>query len=233
MTIIPGLTTTVRDRIPQFVADLRASDVRTIALFPTAIEPAERTRLYQELESIPNLLIPHVHARTDFTEAEMDYLVERFKTEVFNIHPRANRHAFGPVPAQYSARLFVENVEEAPEDEELAELGGICPDFSHLETARLHGKDEYVERVLRQLAAFRIGCCHVSAIRVGDPNPWNGGWDHHSYVDLSNLDYLARYSRYLPDRWVSLELENSLDEQLAAIPYVERVLGVVCDEVAE
>lgn len=232
MTIIPGLTSTMPERIPQFVDDLRASDVRTIAIFPTVLTKRERTELYRELETIDGLQVPHVHVRTDFTQDEMQYLSDRFGTELFNIHPRANKHAFGPVPDVFAARFYVENVEEAPDDEELTEVGGICPDFSHLENARLQGRDAYVATVSRQMREFIVGCCHVSAIRVGDPNKWNGGWDHHNYLTLSDFDYLSEYAKHLPRQWLSLELENSLPEQLAAIPHLERVLGLIPDDAA-
>ena len=55
MTILPGLTSTEKDRIPGFVRDLRASEVREIALFPTVLDKAERAELYGELASISGL----------------------------------------------------------------------------------------------------------------------------------------------------------------------------------
>lgn len=224
MPIIPGLTSTIPELIPAFVADLAASEVRAIALFPTLMSPTERQKLYRDLESIDGLTIAHVHARTDFDEPELDYLTERFATEVFNIHPRLTRHAFGPVPRRYANRFFVENVDAEAEDAELATLGGICPDYSHLEKARHLGWSDYVRNTESQLERFPIGCCHISAIRLGEPNSWDGGPDHHNFRALSDFDYLARYRRWLPARRLSLELENPLAEQLEAIPYLERVL---------
>jgi hypothetical protein len=226
MTIIPGLTTTVHEAIPRFVDDLSRSDVRTIAMFPTVIDRATREGLYADLERIGGLRIPHVHLRTDFDENEIDYLSRRFGTEVFNTHPQASAHPFGPIPERLASRVFVENVGVPPEISDLEAVGGICPDFSHLEAARHLGMTEYVALVEDQLARFPIGCCHVSAIREGVPNEWNGGWDHHRYADLSDLDYLLRYRSMLPSRWVSLELENPLEEQLCAISYLNSLLGV-------
>jgi hypothetical protein len=223
-TILPGLTSTKKERIPAFVDELRRSDVREIAIFPTVLDAAERRDLYDELGAVPGLRIPHVHLRTDFNEAEMALLVERFGTEAFNIHPRKSRHSFGEVPARFSHMVFVENVEVAAEDAEVDALGGFCPDYAHLENARMHGRDRYVSRTERQMRRFPIGCCHVSAMRVGDPNDWSGGWDHHNYRELPELDYVARYADVLPPRWISLELENSLSEQLDAVRHLTGVL---------
>ncbi|MFP4114238.1 MAG: hypothetical protein ACOC2Y_05035 [Spirochaetota bacterium] len=223
-TILLGLTSTEKDRIPAFVDDVRHSDVREIALFPTVLDRSEREELYAELASIPGLRIPHVHLRTDFDESEMRFVVKKFSVELFNIHPRSSGHPFGDVPTAFAKSVYVENVEVPVDDAELEGLGGMCPDYSHLENARLVGRSEYVAVTERQLRRHRIGCCHVSAIRLGDPSPWSGGADHHNYKTLSDFDYLARYAYALPDRWISLELENSLNEQLEAARYVRELL---------
>jgi hypothetical protein len=231
MTILPGLTSTQKDRIPAFIQDLRRSSERLIALFPTCLARAEREELYRELAAIPGLRIPHVHLRSDCAPDEIAYLAATFGTEAFNIHPRRSSHPMEAIPSAFAGRIFVENVDIPIEDEEIeggaahpaTALGGICPDFSHLENARLHGREDYVSRTLSQLSRFKVGCCHLSAIREGVPNRWNGEWDHHSFSALSDLDYLGRYRGFMPSRWASLELENSLAEQLEARAHI---LGV-------
>lgn len=232
MTILPGLTSTKKESIPAFLEDLRRLRVATIALFPTCLTADERAGLYRELETVPGLRLPHVHLRSDCDEAETDYLTDRFGTEAFNIHPRASTHPFGPIPPSHAPRFFVENVDLPPDYDEVAgtdgampALGGICPDFSHLENARLHGRTAYVRTMDDLFGRCAIGCCHLSAIRVGDPNEWSGEWDHHDFVSLSDFDYLARYSARLPAKWASLELENPLPEQLEAVSYLGRLLA--------
>lgn len=230
MFILPGLTSTKKERIPAFVAALRRSSERRIALFPTCLSKVERTELYRELESLPGLRIPHVHLRSDCDLAEMSYLAQSFGTEAFNIHPRKSSHPFGRELGRFASRIFVENVDIAIEDAELelpagSAPGGLCPDFSHLENARLLGRASYVEATLRQLTRFPIGCCHLSAIRLGFPNAWSGEWDHHEFASLSDFDYLADYRRFLPGSWASLELENSLSEQLEARAYIEALFA--------
>jgi hypothetical protein len=150
--------------------------------------------------------------------------MDRFHAQVFNIHPLASRHPYAEVPEDLADRFFVENVEVAVAAEDLARAGGMCPDYSHLEGARLRGDTDYVSRTTAQLRQYRIGCCHVSAIRPGVPNNWNGGADHHRMASVSDLDYMAGYSAVLPERWISLELENPLSEQLEAIRYLEDCL---------
>lgn len=225
MTILPGLTSTQKDRIPAFIRDLEAGTVRQIALFPTVLDRAERFELYRDLSRVRGLRIPHVHLRSDCDETEMALLITDFATECFNIHPQASSHPFGPVPQRYRTMVYVENVPEVPDDAELEALAGICPDYSHLEAARRLGWTAYVRIVERQLQRFPMGCCHVSAIRDGEPNPWTGGEDHHSFTSLADLDYMERYADVLPARWVSLELENPLPDQLEAARYLEAIVA--------
>ncbi len=224
VTILPGLTSTRKERIPAFVRDLAESDVRAIALFPTLLTREERRALYVQLEEVSGLRIPHVHLRTDFDEEEMAYLVRRFETELFNIHPQKSIHPFGEVPTRFATQIYVENTQNPPEPEELSVLGGICVDYSHLESARRLGWSDYVATVENQLGTHEIGCCHIAAIREGEPNSWNGGPDHHNYRRLSDFDYMRRYADRLPSIWASLELENSLSEQRAAVEYLVGLL---------
>ena len=229
MVILPGLTSTRKEGIPAFLKALSRSRERHIALFPTCLGAAERQALYLELEAIKSLRIPHVHLRADCDPSEIAYLARTFGTEAFNIHPRASSHPFASPIGEFAQRVFVENVDVPVEDAELEGeegpgLGGICPDFSHLENARLFGRDAYVRRTLEQLRRFPVGCCHLSAIRVGVPNSWGQEWDHHAYAKLSDFDFLASYRAYLPASWASLELENSFEEQLEARAYITGLL---------
>jgi hypothetical protein len=244
MTILPGLTSTRKDRIPAFLEDIGRHHIRALALFPTCLSREEREKLYSDLETFEDLRIPHVHLRSDCGEGEIDYLIERFGTEAFNIHPRASSHAFGPIPPKHAAKFYVENVDLTPDHEEIAGgdgyrhpegkrspegngtiLGGLCPDFSHLENARLQGREDYVETMAGLFGRFTVGCCHLSAIRVGEPNVWSGEWDHHDFKSFADLDYLSKYRGHMPEKWASLELENSLPEQLEAVSYLDRLLG--------
>jgi hypothetical protein len=226
MRIIPGLTTTKPERIPAFIADMRRLGIGTIALFPTCLNATARRQLYTDLETIAGLKIPHVHVRADCDESELDYLSKRFGTEVFNIHPAASSHPYATIPQRYRSRFFVENVEQTPDVTELIGLGGICPDYSHWANARIFGREVYDGTMCLLAAQYTIGCCHLSALRPGDPNPWHGEWDHHEFNTLRDFDYLADYAAFMPDDWASLELENSLEEQLIAGAYLKTVLQV-------
>lgn len=222
MRFLPGLTSTDRTAITAFVRDLAASETRAVALFPTCLERGEREALYRDLEAIKGLRLPHVHLRSDMGLDELDYLKKRFATEVFNIHARGSLYPYGRDPGSHAVSIYVENADSLPVAEELVGLGGLCLDFAHWESARLLGRPGY-EGFGALAAATPIGCCHISAIRPGVRSAW-GGFDHHRFSGLGDLDYVLRYRAFFPRGWASLELENGLGEQLAAIARLETLL---------
>jgi hypothetical protein len=69
---------------------------------------------------------------------------------------------------------------------------------------------------------YTIGCCHVSAIKTSRLNPhvWFHGYDCHYLKKMKEVDYLKKYIKFLP-KYVSLELENSFEEQLKVKEYIE------------
>lgn len=223
MTILPGLTTTDRAGIPGFLAELRAGTAREIALFPTCLPPEERRELYAELERIPDLRIPHVHLRSEMGLAEIAYLSGRFGAEAFNVHSSRSSHPYVAEPGPFRDRIFVENSEVAPDEAELEGWGGLCVDFSHWKAALVEGLGGY-EDFAGLARRTKVGCCHVSAVRPGIRSPW-GGYDHHRYERVEELDYLVEFKEYLPGRWASLELENPLGEQLAAAERLAALLA--------
>lgn len=225
MTILPGLTSTKAERIGAFLEDIGRYRVRAIALFPTCLDTAARLSLYRDLEGCPGLRIPHVHVRSDCGEEELRYLQERFGTEFFNIHPRSSTHPFGPIPRRFASRFFVENVDQTPDPRELEGIGGLCPDYSHLENAALQGRTDYISAMEKLFRAAPVGCCHLSAVRPGFPNVWSGEWDHHEFAGLPDLAYLGKYRHRMPADWASMELENPLLEQLQAIEYLTALLA--------
>ncbi len=226
MEILLGFTTTRSDRIALFLKEIRENNIERIALFPTALDTRQRRILYHELENSPVTRIPHVHLRSDMDQKEMEYLIDRFQTEVFNIHSLYSTHPYQPESTRYLKIIFIENSGVIPGEKELALYGGLCIDFSHWENGRRMNLPEY--RNFAQLAeSFPVGCCHVSAIHSTPTSPWNA-YDDHEFRDLNEFDYLMAYRRYLP-RWVSLELENSITEQMRAKAHLEKMLQPVAD----
>ena len=85
--ILLSVTTTTGSDWKKMVADINKLKIEEVALFPTAILRKEREELYQLLDSSSIESIPFVHLRRDMLPSELEYLIKKYKTKVFNIHP--------------------------------------------------------------------------------------------------------------------------------------------------
>ncbi|HAT74608.1 MAG TPA: hypothetical protein DCS28_01010 [Candidatus Moranbacteria bacterium] len=230
--ILLGLTTTPDSDWRKKIEECKKFDIQEIALFPTAIGFESRQELYRLLENSPVKNIPHVHLRNDMEKEELDYLVEKFHTQVFNIHPRKNVHPFTNDYEKHIPNIYVENSEVAPEIEELEKYGGLCVDFSHWQDAVLKNDQEHISKMQEAVGKFKIGCSHISGVgsvleKFQDakfPEIIYEGYSKHTLSELKELDYMKNFIQYLPEL-VSIELENSFEEQLKVKKYLEDLIS--------
>ncbi len=222
--ILLGLTTTPRSDWREKIKEIDFFGISEISFFPTKLNLKERKECYALLEKSALKKIYHVHLRNDMEEWEIEYLIKKYGTEVFNTHPKANRFSFDLEKSPlYASKIFLENVQEIPSEKELKKSGGLCLDFSHWESAQLVRWKAY-KNLEKLIAEFPVGCCHVSAITndlITEKN-WHG-YDSHWLYKLSQLDYIKKYIRYFP-KYISLELENSFSEQLKIKKYLEKII---------
>jgi len=220
--ILLGLTTTPNSDWRGKVEEMKKFGIKKVALFPTFLPICKRKELYLLLDEISGLVIPHVHLREQDTQDwEMDWY-KKHGTEVFNIHMGEHKNE---VLKKYKNVIYIENhINKSIPKNNLEDNAGICLDFQHWQRAKKHCPmvAENTEKYAKQ---FEIGCCHISALpkikyfffrlfkKVGS----------HYMISLSELDYIGQYRQYLP-YYISLELENSFEEQLKAKAYVEKIL---------
>jgi len=227
---LPSLTTvtmagTVGDWKAQ-IEEIKKLGLKEIALFPTAIEKEERYKLYAALREINLDRIPFVHLRTDMELEEVDYLVEHFHAEVFNLHTSINwpqQYDY----SKYAKKIFIENGPYVPTEEELKKFGGLCLDFSHWENAVRLGDVEYDRLIKERVAKYPIGICHISPIEDElIPNPFKPEelqYDTHQLRDMRQLEYMKKYAQYVPVI-AAIELENPIEKQLEVKKYLQDAL---------
>lgn len=227
--ILPGLTSTSGADWRSFVVEAKALGLTQAALFPTVLKQPEREELYAALEQTTLQTLPHVHARDDFEPWEFEYFTNRWQTEVFNLHPsEAGIACLRRVP-QFASRLFLENTYTITplHLEGLKLCGGLCLDFSHWEDFGVMHNAEGYDQLPALVTSHTVGCCHLSAIvREGWWHPVRNDklrYNRHFFERLEEFDYLAAYRPYFP-RYLSLELENPLAEQLQVKAYLEQTL---------
>ena len=223
--ILLGLTTTKGSDRRKKIEEIEKFGVREIALFLGPLKKEQREETYRELEKTSLNSIPHVHARTDMTTDEFDYLTEKYGTKVFNIHSLKDYPLVKNIDfSKYYKKVYVENVQFVPDKNEIETFGGLCIDFSHWENGILINSKEYkdFEKLVNK---YPIGCCHISAM-TNTPVKWPewSTYDSHNYNNLEEFDYIKKYLKYLPDI-ISIELENSFEEQLKVKEYLEKIIN--------
>lgn len=223
MKIYPNITTTKKDHF-QKLEEAQRLGLEEVCFFPTVILISEREKFYNALEKSSIKSIPFVHLRSDAELWELDLLTQKYHTKVFNCHSQKEFPLKYDL-SRYKEKIFVENTPEFLYDpSDIKEFGGVCIDFSHLEIIRIYKRKDYCQNV-KIIQENKAGCAHISAIGKFLPYfpLWTYFFSDHYLRNLSEVDYLLRYKEYFPEI-MALELENSLEEQLRIIDYMERIL---------
>ncbi|MDP2909500.1 MAG: hypothetical protein Q8N69_00245 [bacterium] len=223
MRILPSITTTKGSDWRAKIKEADELGIKEVCFFLTCLDLEERKEFYELVGNSKIKSSPFIHIRNDLKEWELDFLIEKYRTKVFNIHcnveyPLINDYYF----KKYKDRIFIENIYSPLNEEELKIFGGICLDFTHLENDRLMNPEKYKHN-LEILDKFKIGCNHISAIKKDlheDAYGKEYRYDMHSFEDLSEFDYLKNYPKKYFSDFVALELENSLADQLRAKEYI-------------
>lgn len=216
MQILPTITTITPGQWRDKVKEVKKFKLKEIAVFPTCLDAKQRKELFSLLEATDVKRIPFVHLRGDMAIEELDYLVKKFKTKVFNIHA-SREYPFLHDYSKYRDVIYIEDVYTPFDEEELKQFAGVCVDFSHLENDRLLNQEKY-RHDIAVIERHRIGCGHISAVK-----------DHrrhsaHFLENLQELNYLKRYPLEYFGDFLAIELENTIEEQLKAKEYISALI---------
>src|SRR3989339_68397 len=158
-------------------------------------------------------------------------VINKYGVKVFNTHIDRDYERYLKM-RNLKDKLYIENCERVDEDFEKAvkKSAGICFDVAHFHDIGL--KIGLYPHLPALMEKYKVGCCHVSAIRDGVFYKWVNPLtkkeyqlcDYHYLEDLSEVDYVVNYLKYLP-KYVSIELENSFAEQLRAKEYLEKIIN--------
>ncbi len=227
--ILPTITTTCGSDWRSKIDEIDQLKIEEIALFPTCLEKKERKELYRLLGKSRLKRVPYVHLKNDMDIEEIDYVVQNFGTEIFNVHT-SREFPFFYDYSKYRDIIYIENVYFPLSEKEIENFAGVCLDFSHLENDRLLYKDKF-ERNVKIIEKFPIGCNHISAIKKEvylDPesvhDKFSQRYDSHKFNELNEFDYLGKYPRKYFSFFIALELENSIKEQLTAVKYIKSIM---------
>lgn len=206
------------------IETIKKFSLKEIALFLTGLDTIEREECLNRLSEINDLHIPFVHAMHDMKRDEYEYIIKNFHTELFNTH------SLGEFPRDPDLYLFMdkmllENTLDFIDSDEIKIFKGICLDFSHLEDDRLCHKEhfEFVEKCIEKYPVFANHSSAITALPyLGDGRMRH---DIHTFKDLSEFDFLSRYTPEHFGKYLAIEVSNSIEEQLEAKKYVEKLLA--------
>jgi hypothetical protein len=219
--VLPGLTTTLLSNWRGKIKEIDILGIKKIAIFPTTLRINQRRELYDLLQKTNLQEIPHVHVRNDMEEWEFELLEKKYKAKFFNTHDSYfERQNF----KNHLDKMYLENNYHSIKESNLKKCAGLCIDFSHLEATRRQYPKIFQE-VIDQMQRYPIDCCHVSAIKQNRFHPLVllHGYDCHYLRKMEEIEYVKDYVQYLP-KYISLELENLLEEQLKIKAKLEEII---------
>ncbi len=219
--ILVSITTTYNSDWRAKIREINKFGLEEVALFPTCLNKKERKELYGMLEKSIVKSIPLVHLRDDMVLKELDFLAERFKVRVFNIHPCAEYPYKESDYGKYKKMIYIENVYLPLDEEEVKKMGGVCLDFTHLENDRIVQPGKFKHN-LRIIEKYPIGCNHISCLEKNSHQDQLGylRYDRHFLRKFSQLDYLKKYPKKYFSPFVAIELENTIEKQLEIRDYL-------------
>lgn len=225
--IYPTISSTDGTQIQKLKAAEKLG-LEEVCFFTTCLDFDQRKEFYRFLQNSTIKRIPLVHLRNDMELWELDLFVKNFQTEAFNHHSISEYQILNDW-SKYRKIIYLENTFFTYKEEEICQFGGICIDFAHLEDSRRQRPQVYKEEI-GIIKKYPCGCAHISAIKervYKDRYSKRTTFDHHTFRDLSEFDYLKNYPAEFFPSVIALELENTLEEQLKAKEYLERILPLV------
>lgn len=231
--ILIGLTTSPYSNWKIKIGKFDKYKIKEIAFFPTFLTIKQRQKAYALFEKTGLQRIPHVHLRHDTELWEIEYLVKEYKAKLFNTHSEQRGFDLLKRFEKYKNSIYIENLYAPEANTQFSEenfnknnIAGICLDLAHLERERLISKGEYI-RKNRLIRKIKIGCNHISAIaqkpRIekidGDTK-----YDQHTFNDLSEFNYIKKYPLSYFAEYISMELDNPLNELVEARKYLEKII---------
>ncbi|MBI2450663.1 MAG: hypothetical protein HYV47_03990 [Candidatus Nealsonbacteria bacterium] len=226
MEILPAITT-IFDWQSK-VEEIKKIGLEEVALFPTCLNPRERGKLYDLLKGTKIKKIPFVHLRSDMAKDEIYYLIKNYHTRVFNMHTK-REYPYPPDCQEYRDMIYIENTYDPFDEKEIQEFAGICLDFAHLANSKIFKSDMYSHNI-KLIEKYGCGCNHVAPAKnysiFEKEVKLSEGQHAHILDNLSELDYLKEFPKKYFGKFVALELENSIKEQLEAKNYISGIIKI-------
>jgi hypothetical protein len=210
-----------------WMAKVREADalgIKELGLFVTTMKAEDRRSCFRTLSYL-GIGVRFLHACAAMTPDEYDYVEETFAPQVYNLHT-TREFPIARLPSKkIRQKTFIENSGLDLIQDDLTGWGGILIDTAHAWDLRLSGGSQGFAALHRLVRDNKVGGNHLSPIA---PEPYLNGtrmaYDTHTLTHLSQYDYLLElpFEFYGPVK--TLEVTNSLSDQLQIIKYLRCLL---------
>ncbi|MFH1667492.1 MAG: hypothetical protein ABH884_00505 [Candidatus Komeilibacteria bacterium] len=219
--IYPSITVCPQYSWRYKLGEINSLGLKEVSLFPTFPnfdKIAVRKDFYKAIEQSCIKHIPHVHIRDDFKQWELDFFYHNYGTRVFNIH----EYFFNDLHKwpKYKRNLYVEyNYDSSiSKKDKVKQIGGLCIDLSHFWSGKHRDAEEY-RRAVAEVKKYKVGCNHLNGYSYRYKH------DLHYVRHKHQLDYLKEIPRKYFSNIISLEMNNSIRQQIEYKKYIIRLLN--------
>jgi len=199
------------------IAEINELGITKVAVFLERFKETQRDHLYKFLLDSKVEEVPLVHLRHDVAPEEIQFFIDNFSTQRFNIHE--NHFKLLDKWKGYWDKLYLEmNTDsEVAKEVKVRRIGGFCIDLAHFKKAVARGAEEaYYVFLKRNKIEFE--CNHISGYSEEQDT------DMHVVNKRERFDYLEELPIYLFGKVMALEIDNNIKEQIKFRKYILKVL---------
>lgn len=201
------------------LAKIEKHKIKKIALFLEIFKKSQREEIYNALLSSHIKKIPLVHIRNEMTKPELEFLKKNFKTKCFTIHESSFKYL--KKWDGFHKNLFLElNYDNCvPENVDVSKIGGFCIDLSHFKASEEKFSKDFLYTIGRRKTRRYFRCNHLNGYS------YKKNRDVHTVMKLSEFNYLKTLPKFLFGKYIALEVNNPISQQIKFKEYVVNLLG--------
>lgn len=202
------------------ILELEKYKIKRCALFLTRFNSKQRLEIYSALLGSNIKEIPFVHSRHDMQLDEYYFLIKNFKTKYFNLHKNVFSLLEKLSLEKIKNRLLFELKYHNDIDEEVKmnKIKGFCIDLSHYKAAEQRKTNEldFVNSFKDNKNLFVAN--HLNGFSTMMKK------DIHKIKNNKNFNYLYSLPKFIFGKYIALETDNSIKEQLEFKKYTSKIL---------
>lgn len=216
--ILLGLTGEKEKHWREKLKDINKLKMKEAALFIERFDQAQRKKIYRALLDSTLKRIPFCHISNDMEIEELVFLEEKFKTKYFNIHEKG--FGFLRKWPGFEKKLYLEmNMDDYISPRvNVEKIGGFCMDSSHYKVVQT-SKTKELAYINQKKGKVKFSCNHISGYSK------ERNTDVHKVKNLKQFDYLKTLPKFLFGKVITLEVDNSIPEQIQFKKYIVKLLS--------